>query len=411
MRLVQKILIKHNKNQKETFDFWLRRCKTLYNTALEQRIESYNKLQVSINYFDQKKELPLLKIEDESWKDIPNKSLSETLERLDKAFKKFFKEHKTNGVGFPKYKNNDNFKSVYFVKTDIKIVDNKHIKLPKIKQNIVLNEELKDINLQFTSVNLIKESDNKYYLVFNYEDNKEPICYDYENDINLKSIGIDLGLKTLSTDSDGYKINRFSSKLVKKYTDRIVELNQSLSKTVKGSKNRKKVKKQLSKAHRRLKNTRVDYQNKEVKKYVDKMIVDEVKCVALGDIKVKDIITKKDKPKDNSKPTKPIKSKRFLRRSFNNNGLSEFKVKLINKCESKGIKVYKVKENYTSKTCSCCGLVDDKLKLSDRVFNCKNCKISVDRDVNGSINIKAVWQGQFKPYRLDSQMEKRFVSL
>ena len=277
----------------------------LYNVALEQRIESYNKLQKGIGYFDQKKELPLLKVEDESWKDIPNKSLTETLERLDKSFKKFFKEHKTNGVGFPKFKNNDNFKSVYFVKTDIKIVDNKHIKLPKIKQPIVLNEEIKDINLQFTSVNLVKESDNKYYLVFNYEDGKEPIIYDdYDNDINLKSIGIDLGLKTLSTDTNSYKINRFSTKLVKKYTDRIVELNQSLSKCKKGSKNRKNVKKQLSKAHRRLKNTRVDYQNKEVRKYVDKMIVDEVKCVALGDIKVKDIITK---DKNNHK----VKSKRF----------------------------------------------------------------------------------------------------
>ena len=76
MRFVHKILIKHNKNQKETFDFWLRRCKTLYNVALEQRIESYNKLQKGISYFDQKKELPLLKVEDESWKDIPNKSLT-----------------------------------------------------------------------------------------------------------------------------------------------------------------------------------------------------------------------------------------------------------------------------------------------------------------------------------------------
>ncbi len=408
MRFVQKILIKHNKNQKETFDFWLRRCKTLYNTALEQRIESYKKLQKGINYFDQKKELPLLKVEDESWKDIPNKSLSETLERLDKAFKKFFKENKTNGVGFPKFKNNDNFKSVYFTKIDVRIIDNKRIKLPKIKQHVVLNEEIKDINLQFTSVNLIKESDNKYYVVFNYDDNKEPIIYDYDNDINLKSIGIDLGLKTLSTDTNGYKINRFSTKLIKKYTDRIVELNQSLSKCVKGSKNRKKVKKQLSKAHRRLKNSRVDYQNKEVKKYVDKMVIDEVKCVALGDIKVKDIISKK---KDKTNDTKPIKSKRFLRRSFSNNGLSEFKLKLINKCEKNDIKVYKVKENYTSKTCSCCGLVDDNLKLSDRVFNCKNCNISIDRDVNGSINIKAVWQGQFKPYRLDSQLKVNYLKL
>ena len=91
--------------------------------------------------------------------------------------------------------------------------------------------------------------------------------------------------------------------------------------------------------------------------------------------------------------------------------MGEFKVKLINKCEKNGIKLYKVKENYTSKTCSCCGLVDDKLRLSDRVFNCKNCNLSIDRDVNGSINIKAVWQGQFKPYRLDSQLKVNYLKL
>ena len=42
----------------------------------------------------------------------------------------------------------------------------------------------------------------------------------------------------------------------------------------------------------------------------------------------------------------------------------------------------------SSKLCSNCGNKKDDLTLSDRVYNCNVCDISIDRDLNAAINIK-----------------------
>jgi transposase len=49
-------------------------------------------------------------------------------------------------------------------------------------------------------------------------------------------------------------------------------------------------------------------------------------------------------------------------------------------------KLVYVDESYSSKTCSRCGVLNGKLG-SSKIFNCQNCNLEVDRDINGSINI------------------------
>jgi putative transposase len=44
----------------------------------------------------------------------------------------------------------------------------------------------------------------------------------------------------------------------------------------------------------------------------------------------------------------------------------------------------------TSKTCSNCGYVNNELTLADRIFHCFKCGLEIDRDLNASINIKAL---------------------
>ena len=44
----------------------------------------------------------------------------------------------------------------------------------------------------------------------------------------------------------------------------------------------------------------------------------------------------------------------------------------------------------SSKTCSSCGWKNESLKLSDRVFECKQCGTQIDRDLNAALNIQAV---------------------
>ena len=59
-----------------------------------------------------------------------------------------------------------------------------------------------------------------------------------------------------------------------------------------------------------------------------------------------------------------------------------FRNRLEYKCHCKSLKYMLVDERYTSKTCSCCGWVNDKLG-GNKIFACKNCKVELDRDING----------------------------
>jgi len=63
-----------------------------------------------------------------------------------------------------------------------------------------------------------------------------------------------------------------------------------------------------------------------------------------------------------------------------------FKTRLINKAKEYGTNIIIVTEEYTSKTCSSCGYLHKNLGKS-KVYNCSNCKIVLDRDLNGAINI------------------------
>jgi putative transposase len=201
------------------------------------------------------------------------------------------------------------------------------------------------------------------FLCFTYS--KESLDIKQSNEV----FGIDLGLKSLYTNSDGHSVNRFSVKLVKKYRKRIEVLNRSLSKKTKGSNRFNKVKKNLNKTYKRLSSSNNDYLHKKsielVKKSNDILVV--------GDIQIQKIIDKSNKG---------------LIKSFYSSSLGKFKEMVKYKCQLNGRQVYFINEAYTSKTCSCCGNIKHNLCLNDRVYSCNNCQNNIDRDHNAAINIK-----------------------
>lgn len=355
--LSKKVKIEPTKGQKETIDFWMRRCKVLYNLALEERIIYYKATGKTLSDFAQTKELVDIKDYDKSWRDIPNKVLSNTIFRLGKSYKSFF-----NGAGFPKYKSEVN--TIEFADEDIRLRNNGKLYLPKIKEPIKCRDVIK---YGWRTVKLIKE-DDKYYLILLY---KEEVEIDQSNNDVL---GVDLGLKELYTDSNGGGSKRFSKKLISKYHRRIVDLNRSLSTKKRGSKKRKKVKKHLSKAHKRLTNTKNDYLHKSSLKLVRD---NKEGIICVGDIDVESII-------------KNNKSKKGLIKSFYINSLGIFKRMVSYKAVKYGKICLLVDERNTSRTCSCCGNVKNNLSLSDRIYNCNKCKKSIDRDLNAAINIKSL---------------------
>ncbi len=79
---------------------------------------------------------------------------------------------------------------------------------------------------------------------------------------------------------------------------------------------------------------------------------------------------------------------RKLSRAIADAGFYEFRRILSYKAEYAGSLVYTVSQwEPSSKTCSCCGWIDEDLQLSDRIFHCKECGYVIDRDLNAAINL------------------------
>jgi putative transposase len=352
MKLVKKILIKPSKSQKETIDFWLRRCCLLYNIALEEKIIYYKSTGKSLSMYEQKKELVDIKEYDKTWKEVPNKSLQDVIIRLDKSFKGFFSR---GFKGFPKFKHEYN--SLYFVSSDVKNKSGE-LYLPKIKEKIKYTGDLPE---KYSSC-LLKKENYKYFMCFIVDVEPKKL------NNNSKILGVDLGLMELYTDSNGHKQKRFSKKLIKKYYKRINDLNKSLITKKKSSIRRKKVKQQLNKTYKRLEKTKIDF----LHKVSLKLIKSSEDNIIVGDIKIGKIISKSNKG---------------LRKSFYLTSLGIFKNFIEYKSKLNGKNLIFVNEAYTSKTCSCCGHIK-VMKLSDRVYSCEICKNSIDRDHNSAINMK-----------------------
>lgn len=88
-------------------------CRHLYNQALNERKESYEKEQKSVSYHDQAVQLPAFKIERPWYKGVHSQVLQDVLKRLDKGFQSFFRRVKAGETpGYPKFRKRGQWNSI-----------------------------------------------------------------------------------------------------------------------------------------------------------------------------------------------------------------------------------------------------------------------------------------------------------
>ena len=77
-----------------------------------------------------------------------------------------------------------------------------------------------------------------------------------------------------------------------------------------------------------------------------------------------------------------------LSKAIQDQKLYEFRRQITYKSSLCGIQLILADRFYpSSKMCSCCGNIKKDLKLKDRIYNCEQCGLSIDRDYNASINL------------------------
>ena len=99
--LAYKYKMSPNKIQRKALDDAFSFCKDLYNSALEERIASYQKLNISINYYDQQRSIKGMKDIISFAENIHSQTAQATLKQLDLAYQSFFRRHKKFLVIFP----------------------------------------------------------------------------------------------------------------------------------------------------------------------------------------------------------------------------------------------------------------------------------------------------------------------
>ena len=191
-----------------------------------------------------------------------------------------------------------------------------------------------------------------------------------------EGVGIDLGIKTLATVSDGTKVPNIKTfRRVRILNKRLKRLQRKVSRKYlinkcnkhNKTKNIIKLEKRIKLIHRSLKNIRINH----IRKFVSELIKKQPQYIAIEDLNVKGMMRNKHLAKDVA-----------------NCSFYTIKEHLIRKAKERNIVVRLVDRFYpSSKTCSNCGSYKKNLKLSQRVYHCNSCQVKIDRDFNASLNI------------------------
>jgi putative transposase len=370
------------RKQAATLQFTLDRNRELYNAALEERREAYRMSGISISYNDQSAQLPEIKEIRPEYKDIYSQILQDTLKRVDKAFKAFFKRCKEGKTpGFPRYQGYDRYDSFTYPQIEklkgkpTVTIENKKVVLPKIghikvKQHRPLEGKAKTAT--------IKREGDCWYAVF--------VC-EVEARVKLPytdlPIGIDMGLKYFMTDSHGDVVE--NPRYFRKSRGRLKKLQQCLSKKKKRSNRRKKAVKSVAKAHKKVRNQRKDFHHKEAR-----ILVETFETIIFEDLSMHNMVRKPKVKQDENGKYLPngAAAKGGLNKSIHDAGWGSFIELVKHKAEYAGVTVYEVDPRKTSQICSACHKEGEHKDLSVRTHVCIHCGVVLDRDHNAAINIR-----------------------
>ena len=346
----------------------------VWNHMLDMMIQRYdnNPEAPFLNAFALNNLLPALKIEYSWLKEAESTSLQVTNHDLVEAYKKFFKNHK----GFPKFKSRKFPKKSYTSKMNIRLIDNHHLKLPKL--GILRFKCGRKVAGKIKNVTIRLSSTGKFYaiLLVDTEVNKLPKTN--------KSVGIDMGVADLMITSDGikYPTIRFDKILAKKkhyWEKRLARRRSQAMEEIAWDKNNKvleprelsdfknylKAKHMVAKYSEKIANQRSNYLHN-----LTKQLVEQYDVIKIEDLKTKNLLK-------NHK----------LARAIANQSWREIRRQLEYKCEWYGKQLVTVNPRKTSQICSNCGYDDGKHTLDIRQWTCPNCGKHHDRDVNAAKNI------------------------
>lgn len=372
----------------------------VWNWGLAYQMERFNCGKKNLSAYDLRSELKNLKdLTEFNWlSSISNKTTSEVIFDLDKAYKRFFtiqragkkfsdatvRRAKQKGVklrnydmlGYPKFKKKDRAKKSFIVRSNLYFF-NEFAVLERIgRVKYQTNYNLPIVTKRGQEKPKISNSricyeNGKWILSFGME------CENQAQRLDDFTVGIDLGVKNLAVLSNGKVFKNVNkSKRVLKLKKRLKQKQKAISRkyrtngSYRKTENILKSEKQVEDLHRKLRNIRKDYTHKTTTEIIRLL----PKAIVLENLNVSGMM-----------------KNRYLSRAIQEQNFCEFARQIKYKSEWNGIQVVLADRFYpSSKKCSSCGLIKQDLKLSDRVYRCECCGLVIDRDLNAALNLESL---------------------
>ena len=378
--MIKSIKVRLHPNKKQlTKLFQYASCaRFAYNWAINRERENYNDGNKFLSDNELRKEFTQLKHQKHRWlKLVSNNVTKQAIKDACDSYKRFFKGQ----CRYPKFKSKKRSKPSFYQDTSKIQFTDTHVKVEGFSMSKRQNKQqlnwirlcekgrvptdCKYMNPRFTYDGL------HWYVSFSIE------VPDASNNITNDGIGIDLGLKDLAICSDGntYKnINKTNK--VKKIEKRKRRLQRSISRKYNMNKEGERYKKtsnivkrerELLKVIKRLTNIRHNHLHQITSEIVKR----KPSFICIEDLNVSGMMKNK-----------------HLSKAIQQQGFYEFRRQIEYKAKWNNIPVILADRFFpSSKLCSCCGMINKDLKLSDRIYKC-DCGNIIDRDYQASLNLK-----------------------
>ena len=344
-----KLRLYPKKEEIEKLELSLEVCRQTYNNLLSELNNGYTKNEIQNWLLDLKVVYPEMDNVHSKVLQMENQRLFSNLSSLSAVKKKGKK------VGRLRFKGKNWFKTFTYNQSGFKIIQGN-------KKRILRLSKIGDIPIRMhrkvegnTKQVVIKKFNEKWYATIITDFIELRKCGNRE-------LGIDLGINNYLVDSEETYVEH--PKFMEKNKQLLRQAHKNLSRKKLRSKNRLKARKILARTYEKVRNRRDDFLHKLSNEYIRKC-----RIIAVEDLEIKQMM----QSSYNAKNIADSSWGRFL----------QF---LTYKAESAGCKIVKIDPRNTTKCCSNCGNIQE-IKLYQRIYNCNNCGLSIDRDYNSAINI------------------------
>lgn len=364
MRKAYKFKLFHNRKRANRLNNELRIFCHIYNHSLRV-IKTHYKIfgKNPSKYILQKHLIKLSEDRFPMWKALGySQGIQDVTDRIYKSYDAFFKWVKTRSghkKSPPKFKAFRKYRSFTLKQAGWKLDQEKGS--VRIGPHSYRYNNSRKIEGVIKTVTIKRDQVGDWYVIFSCDLGDQFIP---KKNIPMtgKSAGFDFGMKTFLISSDNEKYH--SPEFLKSSLSDLKKKSRSFSKKIKGSKNRRKSAKSLSRLHRKVSRQRLDHQFKLVNSLYEKYDNIFMEDLSLSGMK------------------------KLWGRKVSDLALYQLLKILKFKAVENGKTFHKIDRFYpSSKTCSLCHRRKEYLELNQRIFECECCSLEIDRDLNASINI------------------------